>query len=452
MSTPELKIIDASGYLFRAFYGLPPMTAPDGTPVNAIYGFCQMLGKLAKQSAKQYLVVAIDAKGASFRNKIYPEYKANRQEPPKDLIPQFALMRESLIAFGLHTVEVAGFEADDLIATLAHQAHLDGTRVTIVSSDKDMMQLICDDEITLWDPMKNRIIDSAAVLDKFGVTPDRIIDVQALAGDSSDNVPGVPKIGSKTAAELINRFGDLETLLASTAEITQNKRRKNLEEFAELARISKQLVTLRSDVPLPLRWQDLRYIPPKAETLNAFFSRLGFRSLQKRLGEFLADQNTPEGASIASTTSLPEPDYHLVTNPAQLQDWISTAETAGVVGFDVETDSLDPIQAEWVGFSLALPDRRACYVPLAHRSEGLGLEIITNQCPLDQALPALKGLLENPGVLKVGQNIKFDAHICAKRGIKIAPIDDTLLMSFVLEAGRYPTEGHGLDRLAKRRL
>ena len=448
MSAPELKIIDASGYLFRAFYGLPPMSAPDGTPVNAIYGFCQMLGKLAKGSAGGYLVVALDAKGGSFRHEIYPEYKANRVEPPEDLIPQFALMREALDAFGLHSVEVPGFEADDIIASLAHEAHKDGARVTIVSSDKDMMQLIEDGAVTLWDPMKNRTLDSSAVQEKFGVTPERVIDVQALAGDSSDNIPGVPKIGPKIAAELINRFGTLEELLARTEEVTQTKRRENLQEFTDLARISKQLVTLRTDVPLPKGWQELFYTPPEADVLSAFFRRLGFASLQKRLGEFLPDSVALE----ASSPSLPAPEYHLVTEISALRDWITAAKSAGIVGFDTETDGLDPMQAELVGFSLALPDRTACYVPLAHRSEGLGLESLSAQCPLKEALVLLQELLENPGILKVGQNLKFDAQICARLDMNIAPIDDTLLMSFVLEAGRYPLEGHGLDKLAKRHL
>lgn len=445
---PELKIIDASGYLFRAYYGLPPMTSPGGTPVNAIYGFCQMLGKLAKSSHGQYLVVALDSSGKSFRHEIYPEYKANRDAPPEDLVPQFSLMHDALKAFGLHALGAEGFEADDVIASLADQATKDGARVQIISSDKDMMQLIVDGCVSLWDPMKNRLLDSTAAQEKFGVPPQRVIDVQALAGDSSDNIPGVPKIGIKTAAELINRFGDLDTLLASTDEITQTKRRENLQEFADLARISRQLVTLKRDVPLEQHWQEFLYRPPNPEVLSAFFQKMGFQSLQKRLGEFFLDALKPAEEAV----SLAKPEYSLVISSDALQQWLNEAREIGMIGFDIETDGLDPLQTQIVGFSLSLPDRRACYVPFAHRGTGLGLEVLQEQCPEADALRLLKDILEDPGIVKIGQNLKFDAQVCAQYGIELAPLDDTMLMSFVLEAGRYPNEGHGLDRLAKRHL
>ena len=450
VAPPVINIVDASGYLFRAYYGLPPMTAPDGAPVNAIYGLCQMLGKLGKQSSGQYLVVALDAAGKGFRHDIYPQYKANRSAPPDDLIPQFSLMREALQAFDLHALELDGYEADDIIATVTHAAVRDGVHVRIISSDKDMMQLVCDGQVEMWDPMKNRLIDAQAVYEKFHVTPDKVVDVQALAGDSSDNIPGVPKIGPKTAAELINHFGDLETLLASSAQIKQQKRRENLEEFADLARISKQLVTLNTQAPLTVSWRELQYQAPDPEKLTEFFTRMGFRSLQRRMHEFLSDQAS-EMATAKTMVDAVQPEYRLITTIADLQDFIAEAIKAAVVGFDVETDGLGQ-QATWVGFSLALPDRRAVYVPLQHRSEGLGLEILDNQCPLDEAIGLLSALLADPGVLKVGQNIKFDAHIVAQHGLSIAPIDDTLLMSFVLEAGRHGARSHALDALAERHL
>ena len=441
--TGRLKIIDASGYLFRAFYGLPPMTAPDGTPVNAIYGFCQMVGKLVRESVGDHLAVALDSRGAGFRHDLYPDYKANRVEPPAELVPQFGLMREALRAFGLPGLEVPGFEADDIIATLTRQARQDGIAVTIISSDKDMMQLVQDDAVSMWDPIRNRRIDEAAVREKFGVAPAQVIDVQALAGDSSDNIPGVTKIGPKTAAELIGRFGDLETVLASTAEISQVKRREYLEQDAELARVSKKLVTLVDDVPLDTDWHDLGCRLPNSATLAGFFERLGFASLVRRLEEYVAPAD--ESRSPPATAS-----YTLVTDLAALEAFVAEARAAGVVGFDVETDGLNARTAAWVGFSLALPDRRACYVPLGHGSGDLLQPTAFEQCPMAEALDVLKGLLEDASVLKIGQNIKFDAHVAAARGIHVAPVDDTMLMSFVLEAGRYPQENHRLDALAKR--
>jgi DNA polymerase-1 len=447
----HLYLIDGSGYIFRAFHALPPMTRPDGTPVNAVYGFTNMLLKLLADTEAEGIAVIFDTARKSFRNEIYPAYKANRPEPPEELIPQFGLIREATRAFNVPCIELAGYEADDLIATYARQAHERGLEVTIVSSDKDLMQLV-NEGIAMLDPVKNRPIGRDQVLERFGVAPDKVIDVQALAGDSSDNVPGVPGIGVKTAAQLIGEYGDLETLLERAEEIKQPKRRQNLIAFAEQARVSRELVTLKDDAPIEVPLEELRLHAPDPETLRAFLEENGFRSLIARLGEALGEA----GGAAAPATAPAEAQYELVQDPAALQAWIEAATEQGVVAVDTETTSLDALKADLVGVSLALAPGQACYIPLGHgapRGDG-GLELegggaAPRQIPLEAALAALKPLLEDPSVLKVGQNLKYDALVLSRYGVSIAPLDDTMLLSYVLDGGLH---GHGMDELARLHL
>ncbi|MEE8246305.1 MAG: DNA polymerase I [Alphaproteobacteria bacterium] len=445
-------MVDGSGYIFRAFHALPPMTRPDGTPVNAVLGFTNMLIKLLADTGAEGIAVIFDTARTSFRNEIYPAYKANRPDPPEELIPQFGLIREATRAFNVPCVELANYEADDLIATYARLAREAGLGVTIVSSDKDLMQLV-GEGVAMFDPMKNRSIGPDEVVERFGVGPEKVIEVQALAGDSTDNVPGVPGIGVKTAAQLIGEYGDLETLLARAGEIKQPKRRENLMEFAEQARVSRELVTLKDDVPIEVPLDELRLAEPDPKTLRAFLEENGFRSVIARLGDILGAAD--ESLAAPAPEAPAEAGYELVQDMAALEAWIAAAAEHGMVAVDTETTSLDALSADLVGVSLALPGR-ACYIPLGHTAPegdgGLDLDgpaETPRQIPLKQALDALKPLLADPGVLKVGQNIKYDMLVLARYGAHVAPVDDTMLLSYVLEGGLH---GHGMDELARLHL
>ncbi len=428
------------------------MTRPDGTPVNAVFGFTTMLMKLLRETDADHLAVIFDAARHTFRNEIYPAYKAQRPDPPEELIPQFALIRDAVNAFNVACIESPGYEADDLIATYSRLAREVGAEVTIVSSDKDLMQLI-GEGVGMYDPVNNRMIGTDAVKDKFGVSPSQVIDVQALAGDPVDNVPGVPGIGVKTAAQLITEYGDLETLLARATEIKQPKRRQSLIDHAEAARISKQLVTLRDDIAVPLPLTGLAKQAPDNQALKAFLQAQAFKSLLTRLDD---PANTiaaarPAGSAPLTPAAPGESAYELVTSEAALQRWIETASATGYVAIDTETTSLDALRAELVGVSLATASGRACYIPLAHRSPdgplAGGAPII--QIDRARALALLQPLLQDESVLKIGQNIKYDMEVFASYGVSVYPIDDTMLLSYVLEGGLH---GHGMDELAQLHL
>ncbi|MGB1470588.1 MAG: DNA polymerase I [Candidatus Puniceispirillaceae bacterium] len=480
-ASDQLVLVDGSGYIFRAFHGLPMMNRPDGTPINAVFGFTKMLLKLKADLNPSHIIVIFDAGRVTFRNDIYPDYKANRSEPPEELVPQFALVRQAAEAIGLPVLEMPGFEADDLIASYARQAEQAGMSCLIVSSDKDLMQLVRGN-ITMLDPMKNRPIGREEVIEKFGVTPDKVVDVQALAGDSTDNVPGVPGIGIKTAAELINQFGDLDSLLAAAETIKQPKRRENLIQFAEQARISRQLVYLKDDVDVPLAIDGLVTPQAEEEKLMGFLAEQGFKSLIAALGGTMpaaspaaASLGKPETAGHNSDIPdgqpdniLPpvveEADYELVTDMDALERWIAVARGQGFVAIDTETTSLDAARAELVGVAMATSPGKGCYIPLRHIPAGQagtdtpqqGLDFSApeppsqiKQIPYDTAIEALRGLLADEAVLKIGHNLKYDMHILSQPrngGLPVYPVDDTMCLSYVLDAGR--TERHGLDHLA----
>ncbi len=451
---PEhVVLIDGSGFIFRAFHALPPMTRSDGTPVNAVYGFANMLMKLLTEMPADRIAVIFDHSGRSFRNDLYPEYKAHRPDPPEELVPQFPLIREATRAFNLACIEREGFEADDIIATYVRQAREAGADVTIVSSDKDLMQLV-DEHVTMYDGLKGKSIGVEEVRKKFGVDPDKVVDVQALAGDASDNVPGVPGIGVKTGAELIRAYGDLDTLLAHADEIKQPKRRERLIEFADQARLSRDLVRLRDDVPLDDGLDALVRRPPDPEALLAFLRAQDFRGIVGRAESWLASNGAGGGGASAAARDDPpgETEYLLVQDEAALRDWVAKAQEAGVVAVDTETTSLDAMRARLVGVSLAIEPGRAAYVPLAHRAAGGGLDLDGSgprQIDFDRALEILKPLLEDPGVLKVGHNIKYDTEVLARYGVGVTPVDDSMLISYVLEGGLH---GHGMDELAQLHL
>ena len=460
----HLYLVDGSGYIFRAYFAIPPRSTSEGVPTNATFGFTNMLIKLLRDSDADAVAVIFDAGSRSFRNEIYPEYKAHRPEPPEDLIPQFAAIREATRAFNLPCIELENYEADDLIATYARQAREAGAEVTIVSSDKDLMQLV-GEGVAMFDPMKNTPIGLAEVEAKFGVGPEKVVEVQALAGDSTDNVPGVPGIGVKTAAQLIIEYGSLDGLLERAGEIKQPKRREKLIENAELARISRELVRLKDDVPLESldgegSLEAFTLAEPDPESLRGFLEKYEFRSVLRRLTDQLG-----EGEEAAAETAPPpeaaEARYTLVRDLATLREWIAEAEEQGAVAVDTETTGLDAMRAALVGVSLSSVAGKACYVPLTHRAQApdgeLALEaapptndgLLEEQIPLDEALAALKPLLEDPAVLKIGQNIKYDALIFARHGIAVAPVDDTMLLSYVCEGGLH---GHGMDELAELHL
>ncbi|GAB4227044.1 MAG: DNA polymerase I [Methyloligellaceae bacterium] len=488
-------LIDGSGYIFRAYHALPPLTRPsDGLPVGAVHGFCQMLWKLLKDTNDEYepthIAVIFDYSGKSFRNDIYPEYKANRPPPPEDLIPQFSIIRDATRAFNVACVEQEGYEADDLIATYARQALEAGADVTIISSDKDLMQLIRPG-VSMVDTMKNKRIDEAEVIKRFGVPPEKVVDIQALAGDSSDNVPGIPGIGVKTAAQLIKEYGDLDTLLAHAEDIKQPKRRENLIRFADQARISRELVKLRDDVPVEVGLDEMGVRDPDPEALLGFLSAMEFNTLTRRAAEAFGMDPPPPGSQRAGgpgkkdggkakadegaspfkageagtpqqaaairarqISSLPvdRSAYVTVSDIETLQDWIAEAKEQGYLAVDTETDSLDAMRARLVGISLATQPGRACYVPLAHGAgEGLDLEGADEQAQIapEAALAALKPLLEDRCVLKIGQNFKYDLLVFLHHGIDAAPMDDTMLISYAEDSGR---GRHGMDELALRHL
>ena len=481
----HLFLVDGSGYIFRAYYGLKTnLTRSDGTPVNAVYGFCNMLMKLLDDTDADYIAVIFDAARKTFRNDIYPDYKANRPPPPEDLIPQFPLVREATEAFNVPAIQMPGFEADDLIATYARQAREAGDEVTIMSSDKDMMQLVTE-RVTMRDPIRNARIGAEEVVEKFGVGPDKVAEVQALAGDATDNVPGVPGIGVKTAAQLINEYGGLEAVLARAGEIKQPKRRENLLQFADLARLSLELVTLKDDVPGAGSYRDFAKREPDHEKLLVFLRAQEFERIVARvMSEIGGDGRIAEtgaagataGAEAAPTSQGKDgapgaapaeagSSYELVTEEAVLEAWIAAASAKGRVAVDTETTSLDAQRAELVGVSLALEPGKACYIPLAHRGAvsqgaldlgdgggqagGAGGGLVEGQIDRATALALLAPMLADPSVLKVGHNIKYDTEILARYDVEITPVDDTMVLSYVLDAGLH---GHGLDELALRHL
>ena len=437
------------------------MTRPDGTPVNAVYGFTAMLMKLVDDTDADHIAVIFDAGRRTFRNDIYPDYKANRPEPPDELIPQFDLVRQATRALNVACVEKVGYEADDLIATYARLAVEVGAEVTIVSSDKDLMQLV-GDRVRMMDAMKNRMIGPAEVVERFGVGPDKVIDVQALAGDSTDNVPGVSGIGVKTAAQLINDFGDLETVLARAGEIKQPKRRQSLIEQADAARMSADLVRLRDDVPVDETLESFAVRDPEPDVLLGFLKEQAFRSFVAKFESRFAAAGGAAAVPSAPAAAGSEQDrgYELVVTRQALEGWVAAAHGAGIVAFDTETTSLDSMRARLVGVSLSVEAGRACYVPLAHKAPGgqgsldLGAgadadEGAPAQIPFDDAVALLKPLLEDAAVLKVGQNIKYDMQVLARHGVLIDPVDDTMVLSYVLDGGLH---GHGMDELAELHL
>jgi DNA polymerase I len=463
----HLHLIDGSAFIFRAYHALPPLTRKsDGLPVGAVAGFCNLLwNELSKDHGGHgatHLAVIFDHSSKTFRNEIYPAYKANRPELPEDLRPQFPLTRDATRAFNIACIETQGFEADDLIATMACRARAAGGRVTIISSDKDLMQLV-GDGVDMFDPMKNKRINRDEVFEKFGVGPERVVDVQALAGDSVDNVPGAPGIGIKTAALLIQGYGDLETLLERAGEIKQPKRRESLLENIEQIRISKRLVTLDCNMVLDFSLESLEVAPPKADNIMAFLHKMEFLTLTRRVAEAL--KVTPPAPDQAAGFEPGSPDAHLpalpfdthayehVQTPGALQRWIDGVYERGVVAIDTETTSLDEMKAKLVGISLCVHAGQACYIPLGHRA-GMGdlfgaSKLVEGQMPIAQALALLKPMLEDPSILKIGQNMKYDAKIFARQNIRVAPIDDTMLMSYAMNAGLH---GHGMDALCAQYL
>ena len=472
-SGKRLVLIDGSGYIFRAYHGLPPLTRKsDGLPVGAVAGFCNMLYKLIKEhrgeDAPSHLAVIFDAGSKTFRNDIYDQYKAHRPPAPEDLIPQFPLIREATRAFGVPAVEMANFEADDLICTYSHLAVKAGFKVTIISSDKDLMQLVSDD-VSLMDPVKNTLVGREQVIEKFGVPPELVIDAQALIGDSSDNVPGAPGIGVKTAAQLLIEYGNLDGVLARAGEIKQEKRRQTLIDFKDQILMSRELVTLRCDSPTPVDIDTFALKQPEAEVLTAFLVNMEFASLAKRVGGTLSLMETtalnqvPTAPVLRPLYGAPKATaeesarqpfdleaYECVQTIEALEMWVRRAMQTQVLAVDTETDDLSASHSGLVGISLSTSPNCACYIPLGHMAEGLdfgGDEL--KQIPLADALRILKPLLEDRNILKVGQNIKYDLSVLHRVGIDVAPYDDTMLLSYVLEGGQH---GHGMDELSQLHL
>ncbi len=465
----HIYLVDGSGYIFRAFHALPPLTRKsDGLPVGAVSGFCNMLHRLVMGAGTRgatHLAVIFDYSGKSFRNDFYPEYKAHRPPAPEDLVPQFPLIRDATRAFGLPSIEMEGYEADDLIATYATQADAAGATVTVVSSDKDLMQLI-GGGVGMIDPMKNTDVGPEEVEKKFGVAPDKVIDVQALAGDSVDNVPGAPGIGVKTAATLIHEYGDLDTLLARAEEIKQPKRRQTLINNADQIRVSRDLVTLKRDVPVTERLEDFTLNPPDPDTLLGFLAEMEFRTLTNRMAEAMGAEapavGTVEDAAAPSTgapgairefADLDTSGYQTIRTGDTLHGIIQQAYETGVLCIDLETNSLDEMVAEIAGFALSPEPGVAAYVPVAHTTgdgDLLGAaERAPNQLTLDEVLTALRPILADPSILKIGQNLKYDLKVLARHETPVAPIDDTMLLSYALDSG---LGGHGMDELSERHL
>ena len=446
----HVYLIDGSGFIFRAYHALPPLTRSDGTPTSAVLGFSNMLAKLLSETDADHIAVVFDHSGSSFRNQIYDQYKANRAETPPDLIPQFKLVRDATDAFGVCKIDVPDYEADDLIATYSREAEAAGAIVTIVSSDKDMMQLVRE-RVTMLDPIKNRPIGDAEVREKFGVGPDKVIEVQALCGDSVDNVPGVPGIGVKTAAELINTYGDLENLLEHAPEIKQPKRRESLIEHAAKARLSRELVKLDDKVPLPCPLTDLAVRPIDPDVLLPWLKEMEFRTLGARMAQRLG--GAPPAAVEEAAASAPvipeivpfaqEKTYALIDTLAGLDHWIEAAEEAGLVAV-FPTPGL-------AGIALALAPGLAAYMPLTHRvlaSQGnLDLAPGSNALQADAVLARLKPLLEDSGTLKLGHDMKGAARLLLRHDIRVAPYDCTMLMSYVLDGGQYD---HDIEDLVER--
>jgi len=472
----HVVLVDGSAYIFRAYHALPPLTNKiDGTPVGAVAGFCNMLFKLMNNQTDldrpTHFAVIFDASGKTFRNDIYDRYKANRGETPEDLIPQFPLTREATIAFGAASVEMTGFEADDLIATYARVADEAGARCTIISSDKDLMQLVTD-RVIMRDPMKNKDIGIKEVEEKFGVKPDRVIDVQALAGDSVDNIPGVPGIGVKTAVLLLNEYGPLEELLERSHEIPQKGRREKMMANKEQALLSKVLVTLKNDVDLEVPIEDLAVTDPDVDVLFDFLERMTFRTLTARVRAALGDGATdglrkddtaadaaaPGDMATLGNIIFDREKYVCIQDAKTLQNWVDRALTKEVIAVDLETNSLDSAAAKMVGVCLALGDNDACYIPLAHVGTGNSADAgdmfgsaAPQQIPMEEALAILEPLLHAPHVLKVGQNFKYDLGVFQRyegngKALHPAPYDDTMLISYALEAG---LRGHGMDAMSE---
>jgi len=442
-------LIDGSGYIFRAYYALPPLSRKsDGLPTGAVSGFCSMLFKLLEDSKSNqnlqkptHFAVIFDSARKTFRNEIYSDYKANRAEAPDDLAPQFEYIRKSVLAFNLPSVELINYEADDLIATYSEKILRAGAKVTIVSSDKDLMQLY-KKNVRIYDPMKNKFISDDDVLKKFGVDSSKVIDVQALAGDSSDNVPGVPGIGVKTAAELINKYGNLEKLLKSAHEIKQNKRRETIIENKDKAIISKKLVTLKNDVPIEIELNEFQLKEIDKEKLYKFLREMEFNRL---LSSAISAYGEPELKSfkklktnLENQKPIEKKAYYLISEIEEIDKWIKEAEESGEIAIDTETNSLDPHQADLVGISLSTKIGKACYIPIGHKSKKcIDKELV---------LKKLKPLLEDRSIKKIGQNIKFDFILLFRHGVVMNSIEDTMLMSYVLDAGK---NRHNMDTLSE---
>ena len=461
----HLHLIDGSAFIFRAYHALPPLTRKsDGLPIGAVSGFCNMLNRYLEDidgpDAPTHVAVIFDHSGHSFRNEIYDRYKANRPPAPEDLVPQFPLTREATKAFNIACEEMEGFEADDMIATLAFRARDAGGRVTIISSDKDLMQLV-GDGIEMYDAMKNKRIDREGVFEKFGVYPDRVIDVQALAGDSVDNVPGAPGIGVKTAATLINDFGDLDELLRRSDEIKQPKRRQTLIENAEQIKLSRELVTLDCNTPLEFGLEDLEFNAPVPNELLDFLEKMELRTLTKRIAQkFGVETPKSDNLGLDNKTSYLEQipfdskKYEHIKTADQLQTWINKIYETGYVAIDTETTSLNDMLAELVGVSLSVEIGLACYIPIGHK-EGQNDDLFENsqlvegQLDLEFVLECLRPILEDDSILKIGQNIKYDAKVLGRYGVMITAFDDTMLLSYALHGGLH---NHGMDALSQRYL
>ena len=442
-------LIDGSGYIFRAYYALPPLTRKsDGLPVGAVTGFCNMLFKLLEDSKSDqnlekpsHFAVIFDSARKNFRNEIYSEYKGNRSDAPDDLIPQFDYIRKSVEAFNLPSIELINYEADDLIATYVEQILAEGAKATIVSSDKDLMQLF-KKNVRIYDPMKNKFITSEDVNIKFGVGPEKVVDVQALAGDSTDNVPGVPGIGVKTAAELINEYGTLENLLKNSNKIKQNKRRETLIENREKAIISKKLVTLKKDVPVENNIHEFELKSVNKDKLYSFLREMEFNRLLSSVistyGEYETQSNQETTINKKKNPKITKKNYQLIKNEKEIEKWLKYAEEAGEFAIDTETNSLDPHQAQLIGISISNEIGKACYIPLNHLNG--------NNLEEKKVLNILKPYLEDKSIKKIGQNIKFDYIIFYHRGIDINCMEDTMLMSYSLDAGK---NRHNMDTLSE---
>ena len=447
--TDHFYLIDGSGYIFRAYYALPPLSRKsDGMPTGAVSGFCNMLFKLLEDSKSNenkdrptHFAVIFDSARKNFRNEIYSEYKANRSDAPDDLIPQFEFIRKSVEAFNLPSIEMINYEADDLIATYVEQILKIGAKVTIVSSDKDLMQLY-KNSVRIYDPMKNKFINKDDIDKKFGVIPEKIIDVQALAGDTSDNVPGVPGIGVKTAAELINKYDNLENLLNNAEEIKQNKRRETLIENKDKAILSKKLVTLKKDVPVKNKIEEFKLREIDKNKLYSFMREMEFNRLLSSVISFYGDigfsEDKKNNKLIDKFSQISNKNYILINNHEEINSWLKEAEEQGEIAIDTETTSLDPHQAGLVGISLSTAIGKSCYIPLNHKS-GKNLNEKT-------VIKKLKPILEDQSIKKIGQNIKFDFIVLFHRGINMSSMEDTMLMSYVLDAGK---NRHNMDTLSE---